>query len=521
MSRISSKHSFPLYKMILLSVFYTLLIPTNIRAQHNGNPLFFQGFADQNSTSVKGLAYGNAYTSRSGDINSLFYNPAGLAGIQSTQISVASDYNRLLERDNQNFYPGGDYLNTSLYLESLIIPDPSWNGIWDDVLGNVDYDSLGNPVTDYWNIDQIYFPIQGKDVYSRDAADHEEKFEDFGLDHLTIASPINITGKQLVLACSFYRHNVIHDYDWNGAHLNPHWGTSDIITAGLGDTTRTDWSVYTRKRDGAIYSIAGAIGIKISETIQIGAKINHLTGKTNDQQSLDRTGYFLTRHQYSRWAFSYDTCLSVTNGTSKFNASTFNFGTILTTDHFNLGISIKFPGTVHRKWNYSTNLTAPYQATSYDSSGTDYVRLPGTYSLGMTIMPGNRLTLSFDAEKTPYRKAKYTPDESFQDSLTIYNKFPDQTAIRFGVEYRHSDKIAIIAGYQFITAPFIPYGAAFRLYGPPIEHYSIGLSLDILHGQLDIAYTMQQLKYYDAYMTNRNFTLEQSQKFQIGYTFIF
>lgn len=506
------------YSTHLFSIVLVLLLPFSIRAQNNGNPLLFQGLTNPNSVSVKGSAYGNAFVSRSHDLNSLFYNAAGLADINSPQISVASKFRQWLERDNQNFYPGNEYLHTSIYLERLIIPDPSWNGKWSDSLATVWYDSLGDPVNTHWDVNRIQNPVQGEDDYSHQAADHEQTSKNIGFDQLSIAFPFRLAGKEAVAAASYYRQYAIHDYDWNGTHLDPHWGTSTIIQGTIGDTIRTDWSVFTRERSGGLYSLSGALALKLSENLQLGFRINRFSGKSDDKQVLDRVGYFLTKHQLSEWAFAYDTSTTVIEGNSQFSGFNLNLGALYVSKHFNIGANIQLPYKIRRKWTYSTKIQNPNQVISYDSSGVDRVQMPSTATLGITVKPGGNLTLSFDVENTRYDRAEYDLDESFQDSLTIYTKWVNQYTLRFGIEYQAADCLTLIGGYQSQSAAFIPYGVAIRDRGAPRESYSCGMSLGIWHGRLDLAYTFNRLKYYDAYFTNRNFTLEQYQTFSCGYT---
>lgn len=507
-----------LYKIFLLSAFLTLFVPQISQGQHNGNPLLFQGLTDRNSVAVKSLAYGNAYVSRSGELNSLFYNTSGLANIQTIQVSIGMNSKNLLERDNQNFYPGNEYLNTSVYLEGLLTPDPAWNGLWNDSLETIWYDSLGNPQGAYWDADKIQKPIQGKDNYSKEAADNEHTSKGFSLDQISIAVPFQLAGKHVVAAVTYFRQYDVHDYDWNGANLDLHWGTSTIIQAKEGDTTRTNWSVFNRKRSGGIYSIAAALALQLNKHVQLGMRLNRFSGETNDKQTLDRVGYFLTLHQLTKWSFSYDTNNTQINGTSKFSAMNLNMGALFVNDNFNFGMNVQLPYTIKRQWEYSTQISSLDFNASYDSSGVDRVKMPAIYALGMTIKPGKGLTLSFDYENTRLNQAEYNLDKSNYDSLTIYSKWVNQVALRFGVEYRVTEYLAIMGGYQSQGTPFIPYGVAIRDQGPPGESYSIGLSLNIFHSRFDLAYTIYQLKYYDAYMTNRNFTLEQFQRVSFGYT---
>ncbi|MCX6142513.1 MAG: hypothetical protein NTZ35_04765, partial [Ignavibacteriales bacterium] len=93
--------------------------------------------------------------------------------------------------------------------------------------------------------------------------------------------------------------------------------------------------------------------------------------------------------------------------------------------------------------------------------------------------------------------------------------------MRFGLEYMIDGNISVMGGYQVQGAPFVGYAVADKDQGAPIDTYSCGLSVNALHGRFDVSYTYSQLKYYDVYMTNRNFTLERSQSVLLGYTFMF
>lgn len=503
-------------------VFSLLMFHQRVSAQHNGDPLLYQGLTDQNSVSVNGGALGNAYVSRSNDLNALFYNAAGLANIQSIQISVSSQYRNQLIRDNENFYPGSGYVGTSLYLEHLLIPDTAWNNIWDDSLKSIVYDSLGNPIgKNWWDADKIKHPVQGADEYSEEAADHQKESHNIAFNHIAIAVPFQLFGKNIVAAASYNRQYDVSDYDWNGAYLDPHWGSSDLIQDTVGAIVRSNWSVFTRERTGGLYAFTGAIALQWNEYIHLGARLNLLSGKTTDEQSLDRIGYFRFKHGQTRWSFSYDTNNLWTKGSSDFSSANLSLGALLISKNFSLGLNIQLPYTLERKWVYSTQITDTSGTVTSSGSGVDKVEMPAIYTMGLSIKAANGLTFSFDYEIAPYSNARYNLAPNNPDLLTIYTKWVDQISLRFGAEYEITDDIAIRGGYQSQGATFIGNGVAVRDEGAPIESYSCGASVKILHGRFDAAYTLSQLKYYDVYMTNRNYTLLESQKLAFGYTYIF
>jgi hypothetical protein len=495
----------------------------NAAAQHNGDPLLYQGLTQPNTADVNGAALGNASVSRSNDINSLFHNAAGLANIKSIQISVSPQYRTTLVRDNEQFYPGSGYVGTNLYLEHLLIPDPAWNNVWDDVLKSIVYDSLGNPIgKNWWNADKISHPVQGVDEYSEETADHQQKQNSgISLGHIAIAVPFQLFGKNIVAAASYNRQYDVYNYDWNGAYLDPHWGSSDLIKDTIGATVRSNWSVFTRERIGGLYAATGAIALQWNDNFQFGAKLNILSGTTTDKLTLDRIGYFRFIHGGTRWSFSYDTNNLLMNGSSDFSSVNLSLGALLVSKNFCVGLNVQLPYTVQRTWAYTTQVTDTSGIHSSSVSGVDKVAMPAVYTMGLTIMPAEGLSVSFDYEAAPYGNARYSLAPNNPDPQTIYTKWVDQVSLRFGVEYAITDDIAVRGGYQSQGASFIGNGVAVRDEGAPIESFSGGASVKFLHGRFDGAYTFSQLKYYDVYMTNRNYTLVQTQTLAVGYTYIF
>jgi hypothetical protein len=538
MSELSQK-SFPKKLLVTWALAFLLTPHESVLAQHNGDPLLFQGFADQKSLGVKGSAYGNAFVSRSNDLNSIFYNAAGLANLASIQVSVSSQYRDYLVRDNQYFTPtqtsgSGGYTGINLYLGHALIPDPAWNNIWVDSLKTIWYDSLGHPIgTNWWDPSKLLTLPQDQSDYSEDAAANQKKKSGYAFDHLAIAFPFEFMDRPFVAAASFSRQYDNYNYDWNGAHLSPHWGmvagdVGAVQDTIKGDIVRSNWSVFTRERSGGVYSLTGALAFKLDERIHIGVKFNYLMGQSDDSQDLQRIGYFRFKNGTgnSSWSFSYDTNDSLVTGSSKFYGTSINIGASYNTKNFSLGLNVQLPYQLERDWSYST------QATTLDSSkrpvvvsssrtGRDYVSLPAIVTGGITVVTENGFTLSFDYRYNPLSTATYTLSSMPDSMFTKYQKWVDQVTLRFGLEYTVDENISLLGGYQTQGAPFIGYAVADKDQGAPIDVYSCGLSVRAFHGRFDVSYSYSQLKYYDVYMTNRNFTLERSQTVLLGYTYVF
>lgn len=498
-------HHVIIFLMILIST-------TGLLAQRNGDDFAFQGFTQGNELGVRAIALGGAFTAYSGDINTLFYNPAGLTGIDKIQFSLGATSKNQMWRDDQVWYAGSGYRMINLYLEGLYTPPVEFNGIFSD--------SLGNPFGLSWNPDDIRDPVYGEDHYSKEAADHESDLTGSGISNFTAAMPFRIGGYNLVAAASYNLDYNILDYDWNGDHLDPHWGTSELIANLVEPDSilRANWSVYTRKRTGNIHSINAALSLDLIEKINLGLAVNSGFGETDDNMALDRIGYFDFVHAQDEWAFSYDTLLTETSGTSKFSYTNFKLGALVKFDRFNMGFSIKLPYTIEREWNYTTKVTSISGATSSSSSGVDKVDMPATYSYGLNFHPTKKIMLAFDYEVTPYSKADFHMATEAADTSKNLPNWKDQSTLRFGASYNVRDNFALIGGYRSWSEAFIPYGVAIRDEGPPSDSYTMGLSWEILFGRLDVAYEIRTLKYYDVYYTSRNYTLQRTNQLYMSYT---
>ena len=112
-------------KFLILTIIF--LFPAFAIAQHRGDNLSFQGFSQNNNIGVKAIALGSACTSRTGELNSLFYNPAGLALIKNLQISFETNSHSKLWRENQAYRPNRMFWTMAFYLEGLYTPDPKNN----------------------------------------------------------------------------------------------------------------------------------------------------------------------------------------------------------------------------------------------------------------------------------------------------------------------------------------------------------------------------------------------------------
>lgn len=179
-----------------------LLVGSVLIAQHRGDNLSLQGLSSKNDVSVKASAMGGAYTAVTGDMASLFFNPAALVKLKQIQVSVSANYFSKQWRENQNYRPDRYFVTLPFYLEGLYVPDPANNGKWDYQLAQ---DTLYN-----YNVKE---PELGLDSYSEEAADWKKDKNDFGFNNITVALPFELAGQKFAAAVSFNRNNNFNDYE--------------------------------------------------------------------------------------------------------------------------------------------------------------------------------------------------------------------------------------------------------------------------------------------------------------------
>ncbi|PKL88163.1 MAG: hypothetical protein CVV23_11570 [Ignavibacteriae bacterium HGW-Ignavibacteriae-2] len=485
-----------------------ILVSGVIFGQHRGDNLSFQGLSVSNDVGVKATAMGGAVTAYSGDVLSLFNNPAGLIGINKIQVSVAGNLFTQNWRENQTYKPNRFFLTLPFYLEGLYIPDPADNGLWD-------YERMWG---DGYTIDSTYHvdePKLGVDQFSEEAADWKKEKNNFVLNNFSFAVPLNIGSHNFVVSAGYSKSINIEDYDRNDTYLDPHPGYTeygDISKVNGVDTLLINWSRFTRERSGVINNITAAIAYDLSEYLNIGLGFNYRWGNSDDSQSLVKIGQF-NLFRENRFRFTYLDGSTATTGTSDYDYSNIFVGIQTHFKNFSVGIKMDLPYTINRDWNYTTTIKDSVSLSTQSTSGTDEYEIPATFSVGVKYAPIDNFNLAIDYDYQPFSEAKAklsSPDETF-------HKWTDKNVIKVGMEYKPSDFLTLLGGYRSIPSTFIPDGAAIKDEGPVANSYTFGCSLSFFFGRFDIAYEIRNLRYYDSYFSNTNYVTETYNNLLFGY----
>jgi len=496
-------------KSILITLTFVLLIFSSVTlfAQHRGDNLSFQGLTYKDNLSTKASAMGSAFTAVSGDISSLFYNSAGLAGINNFQITFNINQYQRNWRENQNWNTDRQFTNLPLYLEGLYIPLRENSGRWD-------YDIYKDTLTEY----VVNNPQLGVDPYDDAAADWKNTENEFGFKNLAVAVPFYLGERKFVAAASYLRNN-ISDYDRNETFLSPTLTSYDYeefikVVNGI-DTLNVKWNHYLRQRTGSMNNIIIGLSNEVFENVMVGVGVNIQTGQSDDYQSLSRFGDFHLIDAQKFKFFFVDTS-TVISGTSNYNSASFNIGAIVQLSKLKLGLKIDLPYSLTRDWNY-TEQQIGSSTTNETKTGTDEVQIPAIFNFGLSFQPVDAFLISFNYEYAPYSKAEF----SFAAGDTTFRHWVDQNSLGIGVEYKMFEYLSLLAGFRSIPEVFVPDGAAIKDKGPGSDSYNFGVSVNTIVGRFDLAYEYRKLKYYDQYYSNTNYVFESNSSLMFGFTYLF
>lgn len=497
-------------KIFLILILITFLV-TPVFSQHRGDPLAFQGLSNSVDYTAKSMAMGNAFTSLSGELGSLYFNPAGLASINSLKISVSANSQQKKWFENQDYRSNRFQVHLPFYLEGLYIP------------GELNIDTLtGEPAWDNEiAIDSNYVvrqPEMGKGKFSEEGADWVEDLNTFTVNTLALALPITLLDKNVVLSVGYKNRYNVTDFDRNDTYLDPHLGYSKYDMpqrVADGDTLKVNWYRYLRDRKGNLHQGKIAVGVEMTKNLKLGLGLTMMTGETEDMQTLNKYGYFDIVNN-NRFRFGFDTLNTATSGTSTFKSFSVNIGAIYSIEKLSVGINLELPHTLTREYDYDISETIGIANTTYGKSGTEELELPMAMTLGVSFQPIENFIFSVDYQANNYSKASFNLANAMADSA--HNAWVDQRSWHCGIEYKILPFLSLMGGYQHIPQAFVPDGAAFEDRGPQAESYSLGAGMDFFNlGRITVAYKMNKLKYYDQYMSNTNYNVIKYNNLSIGY----
>jgi len=499
-------------RMLLLGVLY--LLPMLSMSQGNGDPLGFQGLSSLNVFSAQSLAQGNTSIAQTGDANSLFSNPAGLGDINRLQISITGKSSQWYQHENQFWTESRLHPLLPAILEGRYVPDPQYGSMTDIEM------------VDHMTPDDYAIPVMGYDQFSSEVADWKDNYSSQSpVNNISLAIPLKIMGKSLVLSAGLVRRFELYDYDRNDTYLNPHFGDrNNPVISAAPDSMVMNWFKYERKRVGDIDDLTAGLAFKLNDHLQLGLSLQNLSGESDDYIEMDKVGHFLFPSSVN-FTFTYDTMKVVQSGISTYSGSSTKFGVLFNYSQFDLGLCITSPYTITRDWDYTIDFFETDTIITTNIIGQDQMDLPITIALGARIQTNERLSISFDIMVNPYSQINFTyTDTSLSPTIfqldTLRLNWVDQTTFGIGMKYGITPGISVMAGYRIVPEVFIPNRAAFRHKGPEIQSLSAGISVAVPFGQIDLGYEYRFLKYFDSWETNLNYVLKTENHLGISLRFV-
>jgi long-chain fatty acid transport protein len=211
--------------------------------------------------------------------------------------------------------------------------------------------------------------------------------------------------------------------DWEGADLAP-------LTEGA----VLEWRSYV-----GIITVSPVIAFKLSDKFSLGASINLSYGFAE----FSRPGL----GQYTEE--SHDTAFGATIGMLVKLSEKFSFGLTYKTP-----LKVKLAGD-------ATMSGAPVLGLPATDDMLREVTFPMWFGAGIAIKPTDKLTITADAQYTNWKKMDTIPMEFSNPGWKLYFEPGSQLALdwkdcvqlRFGFEYKTSEKFAIRAGYYYDPNP--------------------------------------------------------------------
>lgn len=412
----------------------------------------------------RSLGMGNAYTGVANDFSAIYWNPAGLAQLQSSEFSFGLTYNN--NKDNSTFFNTQEAYNTSstnLNAFGLVYKIPTRQGSMVLAFG---YDRQSNFAAgmSFTGFNPGSSIIQS---YARNGAFYPSDLSDNLAYQLYLADIDTLTGR----------------------FQSPITGKISQIAKVVEGGGLNNWSV------------AGAVDV--AKDLSLGVTLTYLSGtyRYDRNYSEEDRGHNWDTFPYDLSRLTVDEFIEgdISGGNAKFGLL------YRIPDRFRLGIGIKTPTTFTIKENFGTTARAtfdngdiyptdkPFETTG---SGQYDVVTPWVFTAGFSVMFLN-LMLSADIENTDWTQLKF---ENANADVIAQNKdmktiFRGALNYRAGFEFDFTGGVRLRGGFMYFTSPYANDPSSFD------QKYITG-GIGFLLGpstMLDVAYARG---WWDTFRTN-------------------
>lgn len=372
---------------LMLQVIICLLLSQKIFAQGYDDPLNIQGLDRRTLQSAASRAAGGTTIGVQNDVGLMFSNPASLQSLTGIQVSIGGLRQWTKASQVQQYTPLKYYSNFSLLMEGLTgyISNPG--------SGSNPGDTVQRP---FDNIGPNWSRSKNKGVPMQ----------------ALLAVPFTLWENNFAIGVGAVEYANLNHYYQNNNVLIPSIGSQRPIPIPLppnnpDSTFKTEWSQFSRKREGSIGGYGAALSASISEKISLGISGMILKGSSDDFEQRNGRGRLVFYQNYFRLdSVNLDKKITQT-GTSDFSGHEITFSGIYRGRNVSFGFSVKPPMTITRKYATEIKIDTTGSSTTSLVSGQDEIKLPWRGTVGLSIGLLSNLTLGLEYELRPYKSTVY------------------------------------------------------------------------------------------------------------------
>lgn len=439
-------------------------------------PLTLQGLDRPVYRGARAAAMGGAAVAACGDAGALFSNPAALSQLASIEVRAGLSWTSDRISQTQAWVPNRFYPNFTLLMENL-------TGVIKDPVITDPKDALQKPYDDLspnWEV---------KRARTRPTM-------------AVAAVPLQIEGFTIVAAAGFSEAYNLDYYFQNNNGLDPNIGLyrpSPMSVLRGTDTLAVRWFSSSSERQGAIYGLTPGFSVSISERISLGAGLTILTGRSDDAEFRRDRGLLVFDAVYRVQNYPVRYSSSVI-GTSRYSGVLANLGFFFREKYFSIAGALRPPATITRDWDRSSMVDTAGTVVQIARSGSDDLKVPVSYSLGLLLTPTPRWNVGVDYIIGQAGDAEYAP----AGGAVATHPWLSANILRAGAEYYPAEWLALRIGYRDVARTFAPEGTG--LIGEPVtgSAYTAGGGLSFGMLSVDLAYEYQKVTYQDLWETNAN-----------------
>lgn len=501
--------------ILAITVVVWMVSPSQAGAQGFGDPLTFQGLNHTTAQSVASRASGGLTFGFGNDVSLMFSNPASMARVERTQVSIGGLRQYTYGKQDQMYGGLQNHAAFSLLMLATTgdLRDPDTSLVYS-----------GNRVHVRTQADSVQRPFDSIGPDWNKSGSKSLPIQAF------VATPFSFEGIQFVGGVGAVEYANLNWYYGNNNSLSPSVlsvADSTILTANLPqyDSVATStkqpylvqWYQSIQQRDGSIYGYGGALSAQISPGLSVGASFLILTGSTTDREIRVGRGEMEFFSSSLRLVKQGMTSYTKT-GTSDYSGQELSLSAEYRTRYVTFGFSAKLPTTIKRSYTATISSDSVASTQKYagriDSvhvtgvslvSGEDKISLPLRGNIGIGLKLKENLTFGVEFEIRSYASAKYT-----NAGGAVTNPWLSSTVLHFGGEYMPATWISLRGGVYTYSEVFQPVTAGIR--GEPVNYpvYSFGCGIKIADGVLNLAYEYSEMKYVDTWSNaasvNQSFT---------------